>query len=84
MRKVVTTVTKITKKCLRESYEKMAERFPDFEIQEIQELKENSENQNSKKITSTWFIFWLMNLWRAMRFSAQQKSRMVCYSIFIE
>ena len=49
----VTMVTKITKYSRRATYEKMAERFPDFEIREIQELKENSENQNTKKSTST-------------------------------
>ena len=54
----VTTVTKIKKLYRHASYEKMAERFPDFEIQEIQELKENSENQNTKKRTSTWLNVW--------------------------
>ena len=39
-------------------YEKMAERFPDFEIQKIQQLEENSENQNTKKSTSTWLNVW--------------------------
>ena len=51
----VTLETKFTKyKSRRASYEKMAESFPDFEIQEIQELKEKSEKQNAEKSTSTW------------------------------
>ena len=49
----VTMVTEITKKFRRTRYEKMAERFPDFEIQESQKLKQNSESQNTKKSTST-------------------------------
>ena len=39
--------------------EKVAERFPDFDIQEIQELKENSENQNNRKRTLTWLNVWI-------------------------
>ena len=54
----VTTETEITKQSRHASYKKMAERFPDFEIQESQELNENSENQNTKKSTSTWCNVW--------------------------
>ena len=52
-------VTKITKYSRRASYEKMAEGFPDFEIQQIQELEETSENQNTNKSTSTWLNVWI-------------------------
>lgn len=51
-------VTKIITSSGRLSYERMAERYQDFEIYEIQELKENSGNQNTKKNTTTWLNVW--------------------------